>query len=139
MLPVWEKSTGILPDMQTRGPLEAGLPPVPMGTLGPQTNDGQEDRRLMGPGTFPGSPGIPGPFSGGAETERGPVGLPGTEALLSPVSCRQDSSLHDLPRVPKGRSEQLLIKGGAARKPPEARLKGPEKLIKIRTHHLRRD
>ena len=52
--------------------------------------------------------------------------------FLSPVSCRQDSSLHDLPWVPKGRFELLLIKGGAVKKPPEARLKGPEKLIKIR-------
>ena len=59
--------------------------------------------------------------------------LPGTEvSFLSPISCRQDSSLHDLPWVPKGRLEQLLIKGGAARKPPEARLKGPRKLLKIR-------
>ena len=32
----------------------------------------------------------------------------------------------------------MLIKEGAARKPPEARLKGPEKLIKIRRpNHLR--
>ena len=52
--------------------------------------------------------------------------------FLSRVSCRQDSSLHGLPWVPKGRFEQLLIKGGTAKKPPEARLKGPEKLIKIR-------
>ena len=58
--------------------------------------------------------------------------------LLSPISFRQVCSLHDLPWVPKGRFEQLLIKGGAARKPPEARLKGPEKLIKIRKpDHLR--
>ena len=66
------------------------------------------------------------------ETERGPMGLPGTEAFLFPISCRQDSSLHDLPWVPKSRFKKLQIKGGAARKPPEARLKGPEKLIKIR-------
>ena len=51
------------------------------------------------------------------------MGLPGTEALLSPVSCRQDSRLHDLPWVPKGRLEELLITGGAARKPPEMRLR----------------
>ena len=31
------------------------------------------------------------------ETKRGPVGLLDTEAFLSPVSCRQDSSRHDLP------------------------------------------
>ena len=46
---------------------------------------------------------------------------------MSPVSCRQDSRLYDLP---KSRFKQLAIKGGAAKKPPEARLKGPEKLIK---------
>ena len=68
-----------------------------------------------------------------SETEGGPVGFLGTEAPLSPISCRQDTSLHDLPWVPKGRFiEQLLIKGGAARKQPEARLKLSEKLIKIR-------
>ena len=39
-----------------------------------------------------------------------PVGLPGTEAFLSPVSCRQDSGRDDLPCVPKGRFVQLLIK-----------------------------
>ena len=55
-----------------------------------------------------------------------------SEALFSPVSCKQGSSLHDLPWVPKGRFQQLLIKGGAAMKPSEARLKGPEKLIKIK-------
>ena len=27
------------------------------------------------------------------ETEQGPVGLPGMEAFLSPISCRQDSSI----------------------------------------------
>ena len=63
------------------------------------------------------------------ETEKDPVGLLGTKAFLSPFSCRQDSSLHDLPWVPKGRR--------AAKKPPEARLKGPEKLIKIRRSELR--
>ena len=31
---LWEKSTGTLPDMQTRGPLEVGLPPVLKGTQG---------------------------------------------------------------------------------------------------------
>ena len=66
----------------------------------------------------------------------GPCGTPrhGTkkESFLSPIFCRQDSSLHDPPWVPKGRSEQLPNKGGAERKPPEARLKAPEKLIKLR-------
>ena len=31
-----------------------------------------------------------------------------------------------------GGFKQFLSKGGAAKKPPQARLKGPEKLIKIR-------
>lgn len=43
---------------------------------------------------------------------KAPVGLLGTEALLSSVSSGQDSSLHDLPRVPKGRFQQLLIREG---------------------------
>ena len=55
------------------------------------------------------------------------MGLLGMEVFLSPIPCRQDSSLHDLLSSIK----QLLIKA-AAKKPPEARLKGPEKLIKIR-------
>ena len=59
-----------------------------------------------------------------SEAEQDPVGLLGMGGFLSP------SSLQDLPWVPKGRFEQLLIKGGTAKKPPEARLKGPEKLIK---------
>jgi hypothetical protein len=33
-------------------------------------------------------------------------------------------SLSDFPGVPKGRFEQLLIKGGVAKESPEARLKG---------------
>ena len=37
---LWEKSTGTLPDMQTRGPLEVGLPPVLKRTQGSQTNAG---------------------------------------------------------------------------------------------------
>ena len=73
-----------------------------------------------------------------SETEWDPVRLPGMEASLSPISCRQDSSLHDLAWVPKGRFEQLLIKGGADKKAPEARVKGPEKLIKIRRCDHRR-
>ena len=43
---LWEKSTGTLPDMQTRGPLEVGLPPVLKGTQGSQTNA----ERTEGPG-----------------------------------------------------------------------------------------
>ena len=48
------------------------------------------------------------------------------EAFLFSISCRQDSNLCDLPWVPKGRLEQLLIKGWAPKKPPEAGLKGSE-------------
>ena len=59
--------------------------------------------------------------------------LPGTGTLLSPLSLRQDSSFPDLPRVPKAGFQQLLIMGGAAKNSPEARLKRPEKLIKIRS------
>ena len=47
-----------------------------------------------------------------------------TQVFLSPVSCRQDSSLHYFPWVPKGRFQQLLIKRRAAKKPPEVKLKG---------------
>ena len=54
---LWEKSTGTLPDMQTRGPLEVGLPPVLKRTQGSQTNAGWED---WGPRTCPGSQRTPG-------------------------------------------------------------------------------
>ena len=55
----------------------------------------------------------------------GPVELAGTKTFFClPLSCRPASSLHDLPLGPKGRFEQLLIKRGAAEKPPEARLYG---------------
>ena len=59
------------------------------------------------------------------------MGLPGMETFLPPISCRQDFSFHDLPLVPKGRFEQLSVKGRTAKKPPEARLEGPEEHIKI--------
>ena len=65
------------------------------------------------------------------ETEKDSVGHLGTEVFLSLVSYRQDSSLHDLPLAPKGTSEQLIMEG-TAKKPHEARLKGPEKFINIR-------
>ena len=72
------------------------------------------------------------------ETEQGPVGIPGTEAFLSGISWSKDSSLQELPCVPKDGFQQLLIKGGTAKTPPEARLKGLEKLTKIRRpDHLR--
>lgn len=58
----------------------------------------------------------------------GPCGASGHGSVLSPIPCRQDSSLHDLLSSIK----QLLIKEAAAKKLIEARLKGPEKLIKIR-------
>ena len=62
----------------------------------------------------------------------GAVGLLGMEAFLSLISCRQDSSTHDLPWVPRDRFKRLLINREAADKPPETKLKGPEKLVKIR-------
>lgn len=60
-----------------------------------------------------------------------PVGLLGIQAfLLFFVSCRQYSSLHDLPWILKGRFKLLLIKEGAAKKPPEGRLMGPKMSIR---------
>ena len=56
----------------------------------------------------------------------------------SPLLCLLDgisvsiSSHYDLPWVPKGRCEKLLIKWGAVKNPQEARLKGPDKFIKSR-------
>ena len=46
-----------------------------------------------------------------SETEWGPVWLSGMEALLSPISCRQDSSLYDLPWVPHGRFGTVANQG----------------------------
>ena len=66
------------------------------------------------------------------DAKQSPLGLPGTEAFLSPISCRQDSTFHNLLWVPKSRFKQLLIKVGATRKPPESRLKWSEKLFKVR-------
>ena len=67
-------------------------------------------------------PEIPG--LGALGVEAVPCGFLGTEAFyFFPVSWREDSSLCDLPWAPKGRFKQLLIKGGAAKKPPEARLR----------------
>ena len=37
-----------------------------------------------------------------------------------------------IPEFQMGGFKQFLSKGGATKKPPEARLKGPEKLIRIR-------
>lgn len=56
--------------------------------------------------------------------------LPGTEDLLSPVLYRQDSMT--FPEFQSADSNQLPIKGGAAQKLSESRLKGLENLIKIR-------
>ena len=46
---------------------------------------------------------------------QGPVGLPGTEAFLVPISYRQECSLHDLLWVPKGRTvanqRRMLMSG----------------------------
>ena len=48
------------------------------------------------------------------------MGLLGTEVFLSPIFLFVGSrpQPHDLPWTPKGRFEQLLIKGGTAKKPP---------------------
>jgi len=46
-----------------------------------------------------------------SEAEWGPVWLSGTEALLSPISCRQDSSLCGLPWVPQGRFGTVANQG----------------------------
>ena len=48
----------------------------------------------------------------------------------SPVSCRPDSRIHYFPWGPKGRFKQLLIKGGAVKK-PRRQSKGLE-FIRIR-------
>lgn len=66
------------------------------------------------------------------ETKWGPLGLPGIESFLSPISRRQGSSLRDLPGIPKGGFKQLLIQGGAVRKSPETKWKESENLIKTR-------
>ena len=69
---------------------------------------------------------------GGVKLSWSPVGPPGTEAFLS--SCRQDSSLYDLAWDLKGRFEQLLIKGGTAKKPREVGLKGPRSSSRLGDH-----
>ena len=55
--------------------------------------------------------------------------LVGKEVFLYPFFCWQDFTVHDLPWIPKGRSE-LLVKEEEAKKPPEARSKKTEKLIR---------
>ena len=51
---------------------------------------------------------------GGSETKQGPGGLLGTSLSMCPISCFSgiSFSLHELPRVPKGRFRQLLIREG---------------------------
>ena len=64
--------------------------------------------------------------------EQGLVRLLGMEVFLSSISYRQDSSLRDLLCF-KWQNQRK-----SSHKTPEERLKGPEKLIKIRRpHHLR--
>lgn len=50
MLPVWKKSTRTLLDMKMRRSLEKGLPSVPKGTWGYQTNDGKRTEDGWSPG-----------------------------------------------------------------------------------------
>ena len=63
------------------------------------------------------------------DAEQSPVGFLGMEAFLSSISCRQNSSFHDLFRVPKGST--FGNQGRSSKKPPGARLKGPERLINM--------
>ena len=51
--------------------------------------------------------------------------------LPHPISCRQVSSFRGLPWVPKGGFGQLLIKGIAAKKLPEAGLRDQRKLLRL--------
>ena len=60
------------------------------------------------------------------------MGLPGAGAFLSPFLVGKTPASMAFPEYQRaGSREELLIMGGAAKRPPEARLKGPEKLIKI--------
>ena len=45
----------------------------------------------------------------------GTLGLPDTEAFLSPISCRQDSNHYEVHWVPKGGSKTVANKGEAAK------------------------
>ena len=64
------------------------------------------------------------------------MGLLGTKAFISIISYRPDPGSMTFSWFQL--SEQLLMKEGTAIKPLEARLKGPQKLIKIRRlDHLR--
>ena len=58
------------------------------------------------------------------ETEQGPVGIPGTEAFLSGISWSKDSSLQELPCVPKDGFQQLLIKGRNSQDTTWGKIKG---------------
>ena len=60
------------------------------------------------------------------------MGLPGAGAFLSPFLVGKTPASMAFPEFQRvGSREELLIMGGPAKRPPEARLKGPEKLIKI--------
>lgn len=69
------------------------------------------------------------------ETERGPVGLWGTKVFLPPFHIGKTPAImafYEFQRVNFLAVPPFLeIKGGTIKKPTEARLKGPEKLIKI--------
>ena len=67
-----------------------------------------------------------------AWNREGPCGALGRGSLFCYLFLIGNTlNFHKLPLVPKGRFAQLLIKGEAAKKPPEARLMGPENLINI--------
>ena len=58
------------------------------------------------------------------------MGLPGAGAFLSSFLVGKTLVSMAFPEFQRaGSREKLLITGGAAKRPPEARLKGPEKLI----------
>ena len=54
----------------------------------------------------------------GTDADRGPAGLQGREAVLSPILCRQNSGPTTFSEFQ--RAGQRLHKGEVATKPPEA-------------------
>ena len=57
----------------------------------------------------------------GSDAKQGPMALPGMEVFLFPFLIGKTPA-----SMTFDRAEQLLIKGGAATKPPEVRLKDRE-------------
>ena len=66
------------------------------------------------------------------KTEKGPMGLPGMEhrgLFCHLFLVRETLASVAFPEFQRADSNSRLIKGGATKKPSEARLKEPEKLI----------